>query len=175
MHIPAFVYTPRIIKRTYNSKEKQCLCINVVGNEYLLCDTSNIKQRIDCFGEMAFAKMMGEAVSLAKEELWENYVGTYLFRVICTPNDQEKGYVACRNERGAEIPLSEDVYVFSFIENNQPKEQTAAIIFVGYFLKSDVERCSIWGMSYEVPYYALRPISHLRLAKERGLFNRKGF
>jgi hypothetical protein len=77
-------------------------------------------------------------------------------------------FVVKTNERGGEVPLTSDVFVVAYLEEENEDAQTATVILVGWFLKSDLNESLVkpgrFGnqINYEIPYSLTKDMDGLK-------------
>lgn len=129
--------------------------------------------RLGKLGEMAFAKIFGTEFDNEYRKKGDKYdfkMKGYSID-LKTSNPWRKsgpGLIMRYNERGYSIPLSKDIYVFSYCAFDNLEKEMADIVFVGYCMKSDLDDFPVKNgykggkhKNIEVPFESLVPIQKL--------------
>lgn len=192
----------------FDGKIKDCYRVIVSGDDWSLCheaskhrwsnektghygsgmaNTANDEfrvTRIGLIGEVAFGKIFDLEVDfgyrkggdksdfvMGPEKLVDVKTATCLQRYA-------RGLIYAKSEGGVVIPLKADIFVFSFLEKESKEEKAAIVNFVGYEVKSVIEKIiPVLGrkigskhMNYEIKYSEMKPMSLLIKAHERFLY-----
>ena len=204
MFQPTKIAHLQVVKKQFNGKEKECIIIKIDGLEYEECDqasenywanskpgvygaglgaTADDKYkpvRSGLLGQMAFGKLTGLPVDTTYRkggDQQDNLIGKIKIDIKCPMRNYGAALIYHTSEKGIKISLDKDIYVCSYIEQENRIEKTATVIMTGFALKQDVEKCEVKlgrkgsHMNYELPFDTLRPITKLveaiikRLAK----------
>jgi hypothetical protein len=163
---------PQIVKKSFNGKEKECVMIEIEGEEYELCEkissgdnfwgnskpgvygaglgrTADDKfkpARTGILGQMAFAKLTNEPLDDVYRKYGDkqdNLLGKYKVDVKCAMRDSGKSLIYHTNELGKKIPLDKDIYVCGYVESEDRANKKAKIVMVGFALKKDVANSKV--------------------------------
>lgn len=170
MYVPIPIAHPQIQKQLFNGVEKDCVAVDIEGEEYIECEKASNKfwgnskpgaygaglgatqddphkpARIGLLGQMAFGKLMNEPVDTEYRrggDKQDNLIGEYKFDVKCAMTNYNKAFIYHTNEWGKRIPLDKDVYVCAYVESEDRTMKKARIIMVGFVLKEYVSNCLI--------------------------------
>ncbi|HUV59106.1 MAG TPA: hypothetical protein VMW09_03235 [Desulfatiglandales bacterium] len=128
--------------------------------------------RIGKLGEMGFSKLFGLPFDNEYRQKGDRYDFTmrgYSIDIKTSKWRKEgPGLIMRYNEQGVEIPLSKDIYVFSYCNYEVLKKELAEVVYVGYCLKDDIQNYPV-KLGYrggkhkniEVDFKSLIPIAHL--------------
>ena len=99
--------------------------------------------RMGKLGEMAFAKLFGIPLDISYREKGDKYdflVNGVSIDVKTTGPKRKKGpgLVLRANEKGFEIPIGKDIYVFSYCAFDDTLWKQAEIVFVGWCTKKEL-------------------------------------
>ncbi|MDC1299920.1 hypothetical protein N8Z24_00275 [bacterium] len=129
--------------------------------------------RIGKLGEMGFSKLFDVEFDNEYRKAGDKY--DFMLKGysidLKTSNPWRKngpGLIMRYNERGRSIPLTKDIYVFSYCNYDILEKERAEVSFVGYCMKSDLEDFPIKDgyrggkhKNIEVPFNSLVPIQSL--------------
>jgi hypothetical protein len=94
---------------------------------------------------MAFSTLLNIPVDLAYRERgddYDNIIGTCKIDVKCASRDSNKCYVRYLTETGMVIEPSHDIYIVSYLHEEDRSTRTASIMIVGYMLRKNMmEKC----------------------------------
>lgn len=187
---------PLIRWQKFNGKDVECFEVKIDGKDYRECvraaDGKNFDSnskpgdygagcgktpddpykpaRTGFLGQMAFGKLTDLPVDTERRKCGDKYdflVGEYKIDIKCTMWKRGYALVYQKNEWGTEIPLNKDLYVCSYIKEEDRLKEFAIVVFTGFAWKKEVERCEIksskWGKhsNYELPFAKLRSMSKL--------------
>lgn len=189
---------PSLTSLTFKKIPKECWRVNIQDRDYQICcetakhlwssskkgnygrglaNTSEDPYKVErtgLLGEMAFAKMLGLEVdtSYCENGVAYDFILNGKFVDVKTETKRHKyecGLIYARSESGKTIPLKSDIYVFSYLESENSKENKATIVLLGYCTKLEVERIlpqpgrrqGSTHMNYEVQYHKLHPLKEL--------------
>lgn len=194
--MPNKIDVPELIVVNFYTCERECVQVQITGEEYALCDKtssnywSNNKPgaygkglgstyddkykpvRTGLLGQMAFSKLFGLPVDTKYRKYGDKYDNLLKGKKVdvkCAMRNYGKGLIYHTNEWGRRIPLDKDIYVFSFIKDEDRPNNNATIVIVGYAEKDEISSIPpSLGMkgnghlNYEVPFADLRSILELK-------------
>lgn len=170
-----------IFKKNYEKCELSTIGDKFWGNSKFgkygagLCKTDKDKfkpARTGRLGELAVAQLLGVSANL-------NYINggdseDFIYHgkrvdVKTATRNYGKGLIYHKNEWGKIIPLEKDLYIFSFIKEEDRSTKYCKIAIVGYLPRYKVKRCPIERsrvagarhLNYEVRFCDTYPIERL--------------
>lgn len=170
IYIPPKLKKYCLVKENINGKSVICIKVTLRKKEYELCETAaqnywaNTKKgnygkglcnsqddpykpvRIGLIGQMAFSKILGTPVDLSYRQFgdeYDNLIDGYKIDIKCATQNFGNCLIYYKNEWGKIIKLDKDIYVFSFLENEDRQNKKATVIIVGYLLKDEIKECKI--------------------------------
>lgn len=194
---------PEIRSVLFNNIKRDLFCVDVYGKEYNICEEAagnwwckdkpgfygqemaNTKEdknktiRTGIIGEMGYGKIFNLPVDLKRREFGKDddfIMGpNKTIDVKTATYNYGSGLIYAKNEKGIDIPLKVDIYVFGFIENEDRIKKSATVVFVGYAMKEFVsklkpvkgEKDVATHMNYKVAYDDLQPMSFLLQAHKK--------
>ena len=201
MYMPEIISNPEVIIEKFDGFEKECIRVLVFDSEYEMCKqaanhfwanskpgvygaglgrTANDKHkpaRTGLLGQMAFSKLFNEPVDLEYRnggDQQDNLIGGLKWDIKCAMINRGKGLIYHTNEWGRRIPIDKDIYVFSYMEEEDRTTSKASIVFVGGALRktildSPIRRGKGGGrhLNHEVWYSDLTPITKLIAIKQQ--------
>jgi len=181
----------------FDEKEIEGFVITVSDEKYSLCDKTSIGDnywanskkgaygkglgrtksdpykpvRTGLLGQMAVGELLGLPTDLKYREKGDKYdflLGKYKVDVKCAMRDYGKGLIYHTNQWGKQIPLDKDIYIFSFVQEEDRHAQIAKVAVVGFASQKDVLKCPVkpgikgnGHLNIEVDFSNLRPIQTL--------------
>lgn len=126
---PKPITEPQILKRSFNNKERECILVEIEGDEYNACDITskgdnfwgNSKRgaygaglgktdddkykpaRIGLLGQMAFGKLFNRPVDLIYRQGGDKYddkIGDHTYDIKCAMRNRGEGLIQHTNEYG---------------------------------------------------------------------------
>ena len=195
MYNPTIITQPQFTKQLFNGIEKECIVVKVEGPEYEECERAsqgdnfwaNSKKgvygaglgatdddefkpvRTGLLGQMAFGKLTGLPVDTEYRpggDHHDNLICNKKFDMKCAMRNRGNQLIYHTSERGKRIPLDKDVYVCSYVEEENRAAKTATIIMTGFALRNQVGQCEVKQgkgehLNYVLFYDTLRPIKEL--------------
>ena len=191
--IPIFV-EPKFVDKYLSHP---CLEVVVLEEEYRLCEQAasgdnfwgNSKKgaygaglaktvddpfkpaRTGLLGQMAFAKVFRLPMDLKYRQGgddFDNTIGGCKIDIKCATKNSGESLVYKTNEYGREVPINKDIYVLSYLQEEDRQKQYAKIIIVGFNFRKDVLKSEVkpgykgkGHMNYVLPFLDARPIDHL--------------
>jgi hypothetical protein len=191
------------VKLVFDGESKDCIIVEIDGEEYAACDqvsqgdnywansktgaygsglgnttTDKFKSvRTGLLGQMAFGKLFNQPVDLQYKQggdKYDNKIGEHTYDMKCAMRNYSTGLIYHTNEWGKKQLLNKDIYVFAYVESEDRENQKAKIVFTGFALKCDVEKCDVekgfkgnGHLNYVVPYSKLKSITKLLEAKKK--------
>lgn len=177
-----------------NGKKIDILEVEITGDEYAQCEQHSVNmwansktgqfgkglinnisdprkvERYGNFGEMAFAKIFNLPVDFSYKEGGDQQdflLFGYSANIKNAARNYEAGLIRATTERGYELPLTNDIYVFAFTSAENKEFKKAVVSIVGYVLKKDILiRPKVPARkgnhkNYDIPYDELKPINNL--------------
>lgn len=203
MYLPSRIPEPNIVKRSFNGVDKDCILVEVNGEEYEVCEKisqgenywANSKPgaygaglgntdedrykttRTGLLGQMAFGKLFNQPVDLTYRDggdKYDNLILNLKWDIKCSMKNYGQGLIYQKNEWGKTIPINKHVYVFGYVDFEDRINKRIDIIFTGFALYLDVEKCQIkegykgkGHMNYVVQFESLRSITGLLNLKRK--------
>lgn len=192
------LYLPNILKIKFSNKIKKCFEIFIDEKEYLKCEEasrnrwSNTKiggygrgivnsskdpfkvERTGLLGELAFAKVFDLEVDFSYKKFGDEYDFIYKNMKIDVKtetylHDYHCGLIYSVSASGKKIPIKSDLYVFSFIKEDNQENKNAKVVLIGTIFKSEVEKKpdspakvkKLKHKNKEIPYSELHSIHNL--------------
>lgn len=129
-------------------------------------------ERTGRLGEIAFSKIASIPIDLSYIEGGDDYdfkIQDKLcdIKTRCQRYANQVGLIYAFTESGKEIPLTADIYIFAFLENENLTKKTTTVYLVGYCTQ---EMLKTWGIkkarrgshfNYEAPFKDLLPLDKL--------------
>jgi len=172
MYHPTKIFQPQIAKRQFNGREKECIVVEVEGQEYEECERAsqggnfwgNSKPgaygaglgatkddkykpaRTGILAQMAFGKLTGLPVDTEYKrggDRQDNLIFGYKADMKCAMRYREDVLIYHTNEWGKKIPLDKDIFVCAYIEQENREKKSAIVVMTGFALKQDVEKCNV--------------------------------
>lgn len=140
-----------------------------------LCTTNKDKYkpaRTGRLGELAVARLLNVEADFSYIELGDSedmlYYGKKVDVKTATRN-YGKGLIYCQNQWGKIIPLNKDLYIFSFVREEDRDNKYCKIVIVGYLPRYKVKKCPIERsrvagakhLNYEIRFCDTYPIERL--------------
>lgn len=163
---PTPIIQPKIVKRVFNKEEKDCILVEIEGDEYIACDNASRNffasqkkgnygkgllnteddpyrtERIGYLGQMAFGKLIDEPVDLVYRkggDKQDNIIANNVkVDMKCASRNYGSNLIQKTSEYGVRQKIDKQVYVSSFLESENREEKKAEVLLVGYALKKDV-------------------------------------
>lgn len=183
------------------NSQRECIAVEIFDSEFELCDNksknfwSNNKTgtygaglintqsdpykvtRTGLLGQMAFSKIFNVDLDLSYKEFGDEYdhkIGKWTVDIKCASYNYGSGLIYHKNESERIIPLKNDIYVFGFVDKELKNEKYAKIVFVGFSLKSDVQKSPVKlgfkgkkHYNYVIEYSATKSIKSLYEIKNK--------
>jgi hypothetical protein len=178
-----------------NGKELEVFEIEISGEEYERCERQSTNmwanektgqfgsglanskddprkvERHGNFGELAFAKAFGLTVDFSYKRGGDEQDFMLLNKVSVNIKNAISNYRAALiraiTDKGYKLPMSNDMYVFSFTAMEDREAKQAKVVIVGWEMKENIiKRETVPArkgdhQNYDIPYDELKPISKL--------------
>lgn len=148
-----------------NSKKGQ-FGIGLINNE----NDKHKVERIGSVGEMAFAKVFGLCVDFTYLHRGDSY-DFLLFgnkvNIKTSAHNYGKGLIRAITDQNKALPLTQDIYVFSFVKHDNCNTKECTVTIVGWETRENIKKLpytpAIRGshQNYQINYNNLQSISKL--------------
>jgi hypothetical protein len=98
--------------------------------------------RVGKLGEVAFSKYFGLKVDFGYKYRGDSFdfkLGHFTVDIKTSIKNYGKGFIYCKSSTGCNIPINKDIYVFSYLEQEDRVNKFANICLVGYCIKKDIK------------------------------------
>ena len=185
----------QVVKYQFKKKDVECIVVRIEDEEYRECEHAsssfwcNSKKgaygkglgatkydehkpvRTGLLGQMAFGKLTGLPVDTEYREggdEQDNLIFRHKIDIKCSMSKRDESLIYHSSANGIKIPLDKDIYVCSYIQQEDRMNKSAIVVMTGFALKEDVEVCKVamgkkgnGHLNYELPINTLRPIKKL--------------
>lgn len=152
-------------------KEKPCVAVEIANEDYHICNEYSIgkkfwgnskkgaygkglcqskddpykPRRIGLLGEVAFGKIFGLPVDIEYKKFGDkqDFILNEQKINVKTATWNRGDCLLVYKKDGKLVPLTQDIYINCFIEEENREKEVATVILVGYILKKDIFKCQI--------------------------------
>ena len=140
-------------------------------------------ERIGLLGEAALAQYINRKVNYKYVEggnPFDFQLNNLKIDIKTAAKSYGCGLIRAQNQYKKQIKLTSDIYIFSYIEEENREDKKAAVILKGWMERENVEKCQVVPArigkhyNYQIDYEKLKPIEELpriKTEKQPRVFN----